>query len=46
MISASGLSKDFDGFRALDGVGFELGDGEILGVIGHNGAGKTTSSGS
>jgi len=42
MISASGLTRDFDGFRALDGVGFELGDGEILGVIGHNGAGKTT----
>ena len=42
MISARDLTKLYDGFPALDGVGFELGDHEILGVIGHNGAGKTT----
>jgi ABC-2 type transport system ATP-binding protein len=42
MISARGLSKDYDGFTALSGVSFELPDREILGVIGHNGAGKTT----
>ncbi len=28
-------------FRALDGVGFEVGGGEMLGVIGHNGSGKS-----
>jgi ABC-2 type transport system ATP-binding protein len=42
MISASGITKNFNGFTALDGVSLEHGDGEILGVIGHNGAGKTT----
>jgi len=29
-------------FRALDDVSFELGPGESLGIIGHNGAGKST----
>jgi len=42
MISACGLTKNYNGFTALDGVSFELRDSEILGVIGHNGAGKTT----
>jgi len=42
MIRASHLSKRFDGFVALDDVSFEFEDGEIFGIIGHNGAGKTT----
>jgi ABC-2 type transport system ATP-binding protein len=36
------LVKDFAGFRAVDRVGFDLRRGEILGLLGANGAGKTT----
>ncbi|PKL56538.1 MAG: ABC transporter ATP-binding protein, partial [Methanomicrobiales archaeon HGW-Methanomicrobiales-5] len=39
MITARNLTKNFDGFMALDGVSFEFDDGEIFGIIGHNGAG-------
>jgi ABC-2 type transport system ATP-binding protein len=42
MITARNLTKNFDGFMALDGVSFEFEDGEIFGIIGHKGAGKTT----
>ena len=36
------LAKRFGGFHALDGVGFTLHAGEILGLVGPNGSGKTT----
>jgi branched-chain amino acid transport system ATP-binding protein len=37
------LTKDFGGLRAVDGVTFTLERSEILGLIGPNGSGKTTT---
>lgn len=42
MLVVEGLTKDFAGLRALDGVGLRFAPGEILGLIGPNGSGKTT----
>lgn len=45
MLEARGLIKDFGGKPALRNVSFKLEKGEIYGLLGHNGAGKSTSLG-
>jgi ABC-2 type transport system ATP-binding protein len=42
MLIAEGLVKRYGGCRALDGFDLAVQPGEITGLIGHNGAGKTT----
>ena len=42
LLSASALTKNYGGFRALDGVDFELRAGETHVLFGENGAGKST----
>lgn len=41
-IEASSLTRDFGEFRAVDNVSFSVPYGEIFGLLGANGAGKTT----
>jgi urea transport system ATP-binding protein len=41
-LEVQGLSVDFDGFKAIDGVDLTLLQGELHFLIGPNGAGKTT----
>jgi lipooligosaccharide transport system ATP-binding protein len=43
MIVASGLSKTYGDFKAVDGIDFEVKKGESFGLLGPNGAGKSTT---
>ncbi|QJD30561.1 ribosome-associated ATPase/putative transporter RbbA [Methylococcus geothermalis] len=42
-IEASGLTRRFGDFLAVDGVSFRIERGEIFGFLGSNGCGKTTT---
>ena len=43
MISVENLTKEYAGFRAVQGISFSVQKGEIVGFLGPNGAGKTTT---
>lgn len=43
VLEARELTREFDGVKALDKFSFKLHRGEILGLLGANGAGKTTA---
>lgn len=42
MLEVSQLTRSYGNFKAVDNVSFSIGKGEIVGLLGHNGAGKTT----
>ena len=42
LLEVSGVSKSFDGFKAIDNLSFSVGEPELRAIIGPNGAGKTT----
>jgi len=43
MIEVRGLTKRFGAITAVDDVTFTIGEGEIFGILGPNGSGKTTT---
>jgi len=43
LLTVSGLYKNFGGVQAIDDLNFEIAEGELVGMIGPNGSGKTTA---
>ena len=43
MIRTENLTKEYDGFKAVDNLNLDVKEGEIYGFLGPNGAGKTTT---
>ena len=44
MIEFQGVTKDYDGQLALNHLNLTIEDGQIVGLIGHNGAGRFARS--
>ena len=42
LVSVNNITKSYKGVQALKGISFEVGKGEIFGIIGPDGAGKTS----
>ena len=42
MLAVNALDVDINGTPILRGIGLDINSGEIIGLIGRNGAGKTT----
>ncbi|UCC82785.1 MAG: ABC transporter ATP-binding protein [Gemmatimonadota bacterium] len=42
-VSLDGLTRDFGELRAVDGLTFDVAPGELFGIVGPDGAGKTTT---
>ena len=42
LLQMRGIVKEFSGVRALDGIDLVVGPGEVVGLCGENGAGKST----
>jgi len=43
LVEARGLTKKFEDFTAVDGIDFDIREGEAFGFLGPNGAGKTST---
>jgi len=43
LLKVDGMCKSFGGLMAINDLGFEVNEGEIIGLIGPNGSGKTTT---
>ena len=42
MLTVENLSVSYGGIKAVDNISFQVNEGEVVALIGANGAGKTT----